>query len=412
MPTVRPSRLPRRASQPNVDALVRHFSEYLPAQGVRELAKTALAPMSESEQDSEYPTFIPRRSATRTKSKQMVRKASTSDFEQGYAANVVPRLLTRQRKPWGSSSALNAAGNDSQPGSRMHSPEKRGSYGQLKGKDRLSRPGSPTRRASSTRPSKIRVASQAKDRAFPGRQPPSASKTSTFRKPQTTGRVTNIAKQYERMGRESERAKPKYTVLRGKRARPVVSSKANIEILSGGIKDVIKDEPDSSDSSEADDEADVEEDAAPKGTKHSPPPELTDSPADHEPPAVADSNEKGAATSPAAPPDGGTPGQDITIVSPSEEGRSLPVSPLPETLTTPMRSEVSDTESYGPRFSGALSDTESTTGPGISLLNAISGWLPAPVVPDDALGDSEIIFDSEMVVRLDEPTSIIALALK
>ncbi|KAJ2923607.1 hypothetical protein H1R20_g13485, partial [Candolleomyces eurysporus] len=93
--------------------------------------------------------------------------------------------------------------------------------------------------------------------------------------PTTPGnKVSNIAKHFERLGRDADRAKSKYTVLRlgGKRARPVASARAKVEVLDS-IKDAIRDEDESesSDSSEADDEGDgMEEELPPNPPPKSP----------------------------------------------------------------------------------------------------------------------------------------------
>ncbi|KAF6754295.1 hypothetical protein DFP72DRAFT_990499 [Ephemerocybe angulata] len=362
VPISRLSRLPRRSTQPNVAELVRKYSDYIPAQGVQELSKTAFAPMSESEQDSEYPTFIPRRSATRTKTKHLIaRKPSTSDFEQGYAANVAPRLPRPipSRRAYGLGVGAAGVSNlDSQPPSRMHSPEKRGAHLKLKGKDVPSRPSSPTRRLSSQRPSKIRVPSHTRERT-PSRPPSASSTKTTFRRPATGAtKVSNLANHWERIT-SREVQKPKHPMFRGRGARPVASSKAKVEVLKS--MDAINSEPEEEEgadsSSEADDEADgmEEERGAPKRDQK--------------------------ATKPPKPEE--------------DPETPLPETPAEDKVTTP-------------------STASTVEGPEANLEVVAPPPPDTPETPDinsdDPFRDPEHIF-SDMVVRLDEPTSIIALAL-
>ncbi|KAF5332625.1 hypothetical protein D9611_005067 [Ephemerocybe angulata] len=409
VPISRLSRLPRRSTQPNVAELVRKYSDYIPAQGVQELSKTAFAPMSESEQDSEYPTFIPRRSATRTKTKHLIaRKPSTSDFEQGYAANVAPRLPRPipSRRAYGLGvGAAGVTNLDSQPPSRMHSPEKRGAHLKLKGKDVPSRPSSPTRRLSSQRPSKIRVPSHTRERT-PSRPPSASSTKTTFRRPATGAtKVSNLANHWERIT-SREVQKPKHPMFRGRGARPVASSKAKVEVLKS--MDAINSEPEEEEegadsSSEADDEADgmEEERGAPKrDQKATKPPKPEEDPETPLPETPAE--DKATTPSTASTVEG--PEVTLEVVAP----------PPPDTPETPdINSSI---QSLGPARpkrehprTPPMSDNEYGQTRN-SILNALSGFWTLAMDQDDPFRDPEHIF-SDMVVRLDEPTSIIALAL-
>jgi hypothetical protein len=74
--------------------------------------------------------------------------------------------------------------------------------------------------------------------------------------------VSNIAKHFERISRDNERATRRYAVIRGgRKPRPVASARAKVEILDS-VRDAVKDEESesSSESSEADDEGEGDDD--------------------------------------------------------------------------------------------------------------------------------------------------------
>lgn len=406
------SRLPRRAGahhQPSVADLVKRYQDFLPPQGVQDLAKTAFAPrppVSESEQ--EYPSPIPRRQHARSKSRHRLpsKQPSVSDFEQSYAANIAPRYLTHSRRTLAAQSGSRIPGPigsafQSQESSRRPSPEKRSFSG--RGKEvRFSRPSSPSNvRSTSTsgKPSKQRISTRSKDKT-PVR-PPNPGSKSTFRRPSTgPGKVSNIAKHFERLGRDAERAKSRYSVIRGKRARPVASARAKVEVLDS-VKDAIKDESESSDSSsEADDEDEgVEEERTV--------PELVQQLSIESDPTP--SNEM-KPTPPVAS------FSDVV----SDPGIQEHKVPTPGPVSLPPSPFLSSTKNHDASLTPPTSDIELGAGgtERNSILKALSGfWLQQPpsrsILEDDPMSDPEHIFrDSSMVVRTDEPTSIIALALK
>lgn len=218
------------------------------------------------------------------------------------------------------------------------------------------------------------------------------------------------------MTRENERANRRFAVIRGKRARPVASARAKVEVLES-IKDAIKDESESSDSSEADDEGDGEDDDHP----------------DHKSPQK--SPQKILETPPPAPPIVLEPARDHLAMPPttSEVGVSrIPVEDVPVNQgIAPQDIEIPPSVMGSPMLSPTGITTGPMTPPPIdidigpsgrpSILKALSGLWPqqaplrsrAEVEADDPMADPEHIFrDSSMVVRTDEPTSIIALALK
>jgi len=188
----------------------------------------------------------------------------------------------------------------------------------------------------------------------------------------------------------------------------VASARATVEVLDS-VKDALRDDdPDSTSSSEADDEGGDVEDEQSFAPQTSPPQEsiplITTEPSQQE---IALSTTVAPVTAP------------ITSVFPElpphEESHvaQTPATAPPERISLPP----------SPRFLEARpdvmtpSDNElpASTGPG-SILKALSEfWQPLrhPAEFDDPMSDPEHIFrDSSMVVRTDEPTSIIALALK
>ena len=413
----RASRLPRPAAQNlSVAELVKKYQDFLPAQGVHELAQTAFAPrpvMSESEQ--EYPSQLTLRPGMRSKSRHRmpVRKISTSDFEQGYAANVAPRYVTHSRRTVTEANksripAPIGLSFESHESSRRPSPEKR--FFSDRGKDaQPSRPSSPPANKSTPvggKQGKNRVPGRSKDKP-PIRPPLSGGNKSTFRRPPTgTGtKVSNITKHFERLSRgDAERSRSRYTVIRGRRARPVASARAKVQVLDS-LKDAIDDDSESSDpSSEADDE---DEDEGNEEKRPLAPPVEKQSPE-----LGHLSSEPTSEIVPAAdpfptinlnPPDSHDAG-DTAHVSPGQI--HLPPSPFLSAVKT-----KNDTTLTPPTSDQELGAERN------SILKALSGFWPQParhsMEGDEPMSDPEHIFrDSSMIVRIDEPTSIIALALK
>lgn len=406
----------------------------MPPQGVEELAKTAFPPTPaelESEQEFAFDTAIRVRNQGRQRF--MHRKSSASDFEQSYAANIAPRYLTHSRRPLGGAQYSSRIPGpalpslDSRDTSRRTSPDKRASLrrsltdsGSRAGE--VSPPavknlgigthGKPVRRRPSTR-------NATKDKA-PLTRPTSSSglKAPVKRNSASGTKVSNITKHFERINKETERANRRYIVIRGRRARPVASARAKVEVLES-IKDVIKDESETSDSSDADDEGDDNEASGqPSEVKNINP--TTDGP----PESKGKDNETpiaGPSTEPIQEPP-----QDTQVVLASELSQPAP--------------SVDDTAPNQPSVPGSPSltaatqnqnasstppielDTGATGTERHSILKALSGFWPQQAQPprhrtdvesDDPMSDPEHIFrESSMVVRTDEPTSIIALALK
>lgn len=230
------------------------------------------------------------------------------------------------------------------------------------------------------------------------------------------------------MNRDNERANRRYAVIRGRRARPVASARARVEILDS-VKDAIKDESESSDSSsEADDEGGDEDDGQKPSEATSPDSSTKTSPEASatlpevnigSEPQVSDLDQPGTSQpsvpSQAEPEPGSSkpPGEPSSAPRDREMTMSVPASPLLSSIFP----------HYKEQSLPPPSDFE--LGPGQernSILKAFTNlWpqhLPHPrargeLEGDDIMADPEHIFrDSSMVVRTDEPTSIIALALK
>ncbi|KAJ7597343.1 hypothetical protein C8J56DRAFT_316262 [Mycena floridula] len=405
----RQSRLPRRAvHHPSVAELVRKYQDFIPPQGIHALAKTAFAATSVvSESEQEYVTPIRTRARSKSRHRLPARKASTSDFEQGYAANIAPRYLTQSRKSLAHAPGSRIPGPigsafESRDSSRRPSPEKRSMSG--KGKEvRFGRPSSPPNAKAQAAPKAGRTRTRARERT-PSRSSSTAGTKSTFRRPSNaaSSKVSNIAKHFERLGRDAERAKGRYTVIRGRRARPVASARAKVEILDS-VKDAIKDESESSDSSsEADDEGD--------GNDGRVVPQIESPESDHiiEPSAKTAPPVERFPESSETLTAGEQPAGNDNLSVPATRTTSLPPSPFLSSVKT----DISATPPHSDLDMGGGTERN-------SILKALSGfWLQPPPVSrnssetEDPMHDPEHIFrDSSMVVRTDEPTSIIALAL-
>ncbi len=411
------SRLPRRqVKRPTVAELVKKYSEFLPPQGVEELVKTALSPhLDTAESEQESATRWPKPPTGRSRLKRsLARRPSTSDFESGYAANVAPRHLThgrRQARQPSLSSRIPGPVYSSNYTSRQQSPEKSllsadsdaATKPSLAGKGLASsvigRKATP-RQGHSLGKDKSRATSGAMNKGVAVRR----GLVSPGNK------VSNIARHFERIGKDNDRANRRYAVIRGRRARPVASSLATVEILDS-VKDAIQDESESSDSSEADDEGGDDEDTHKSSCKDKMSPEASGSLAtqstDDGPESSISAQQAESNASP-SPGNSQGPFSESPLVSRKSTLTSVPPSPyLPSTAgpKAPIPSPLYDLDL------GASGQERH------SLLKALSGFwpqnLPHPSHVGDETDDPEHIFrDSSMVVRTDEPTSIIALALK
>lgn len=401
---------------------MKRYQEFLPASGVSDLAKTALAPdLPESEPEISSPPLrpLPRpRNRSRHGNRVVSKKTSVSDFEQGYAANVAPR----QRRSITSRIPVPPP-LDLHSDSRRTSPDKRPSMsrGSTYDNPRLS----PVVTGNRVR-SKSYQKGPTKDKPPIPRSPAAAGKATFRRQPAPGSKVSNIAKHFERISRDNERSTRRYSVIRGgRKPRPVASARAKVEILDS-IRDAVQDEESesSSESSEADDEGECEDEAlvpAPKksdsmnSTLSRPETEpdvapVTESPADMEKSEVPPSSDTVR---------GPTRTSVVTPLRPANEAVDsvLPsASTSPTVLTTPLPPASRPHTSYVP------ADTDAGTSERGSIFRALTGFWPGQAPQsrfrsesdvEDLIADPEHIFrDASMVVRTDEPTSIIALALK
>ena len=438
--TVKPvSRLPRRASQQsnNVAELVKKYQGYIPPRGIEELTRTALAPsmpMSESEQEGSQRTDRPR-ARRKAPPSTLSKRSSVSDFEHSYAANIAPRYIIHPRRVSGYGSRIPApvgtTNVDSHPPSRRSSPDKRPSYNrsQTESALRVGRGSPPNGR--------VQPAGPFVPRAHRSQQPPrpggrersrnsrpgytretgASTARNTVKRSSagsTGGKVSNITKHFERINRDSERAQRRYSVIRGRRARPVATARAKLEILPS-IKDAIRDEEESenSDSSEADDEGGDEEEPPQQPKRSTPktstaPPETT---TDNIQVKVDTASPR--PPKPELPPDPKDgPLDPLGPLQPPSAPVSAPVTAPPSVPTSPAFPPI---DAIPTSTSPPDADAGQAVN-GSSLLKALSGFWPNQPTrheQDDIMADPEHIFrDASMVVRTDEPTSIIALALK
>ncbi|KAI0274930.1 hypothetical protein BC834DRAFT_921142 [Gloeopeniophorella convolvens] len=357
------SRLPRRQiRQPS-------YSEFLPAQGLEELAKTALSPhldTAESEQESTAPLRRPQVGRTRPK-RSLPRRPSTSDFESSYAANVAPR---QARQPSQSSRIPVPVALSAGP-SRQHSPEKPAAPFPAE-LDAATKPGRKTPPGKGTERHR-KARSQYGERQDVAAQCfGAAGKSATMRRaPVPPGsRVSNIAKHFERINKDNERATRRYAVIRGRRARPVASAWAKVEVLDS-VKDAIQDESESSDSSsEADDEGGDEDETRKSSNKVSPESSGTL--------PQRDTGEEQKASTSTLPPESSAPAGPVESkdISPTE---SPPVPRKDALMSAPSSPSLSSTNpDMKVPTSSPLSDLDLGP-PGQernSLLKALSGFWP------------------------------------
>lgn len=400
---------------------MKRYQEFLPASGVSDLAKTALAPdLPESDPEISSPPLRPLpRPRNRSRHRVVSKKTSVSDFEQGYAANVAPR----QRRSLTSRIPVPPPPLDLHSDSRRTSPDKRPSMsrGYTYDNPKLS----PVVTGNRTR-SRSYQKGPTKDKPPIPRSPAPGGKTTFRRQPAPGSKVSNIAKHFERISRDNERSTRRYTVIRGgRKPRPVASARAKVEILDS-VRDAVQDEESesSSESSEADDEGECEEEApvpAPKksdsmnstisrpGTEPEVAP-ITESPVDTE--AIEAPPSSGAIQEPT----GNSVVPPLRRASEAVESVVPSASTSPTVFTTPLPPSSRPPTSYVP------ADTDTGASERGSIFRALTGFWPGQAPQsrfrsesdvEDLVADPEHIFrDASMVVRTDEPTSIIALALK
>jgi 1-phosphatidylinositol-3-phosphate 5-kinase len=233
----------------------------------------------------------------------------------------------------------------------------------------------------------------------PSRATPALRRPSAKRNPSQSGKVNTLTRQFEKMSRDNERLNRRYSVIRGRRARPVASAKARVEVFEN-VRDAILDESGNSEVSEADDEEDRSRDTStgPKESERSP----SEAP---ETPTTATQETDAAMTSSATLE---TPTSSASGTPPVFESQpETPVTTAPQ-VSLPTSISDMDLVSSGPNHA-SLANAYHQFWP----QQTISPHLLAEVEAEDPLADPEHIFrESDIVVRTDEPTSIIALTLE
>lgn len=422
--TSRPiSRLPRRTIQrPSVAELVKKYQEFLPASGVSDLAKTAFAPeLPESEPEAPSPPLrpLPRpRNKSRHGNRVVSKKTSVSDFEQGYAANVAsrPRRPLNSRIPVPPPLDLNSDSRKASPDKRPHMTR-----GHTYDNPKLSPAASVHNRIRSRSYQK----GSTKDKPPVPRSPVAGGKSTFRRQPLPGSKVSHMTKHFERISRDNERATRRYAVIRGgRKPRPVASARAKVEILDS-VRDAVKDEESesSSESSEADDEGEGDDEVPPSAPKKNGSMNSTTLRPETEP-EVAPVTESPAEIGTSALPSSGVVSEagGIPVTMPPIPVNEAVESVLPSTSTSPTVFTSPLPSATRPHTSYAATDTESGVSERNSIFRALTGFWPGHAPQsrfrsqsdaEDLIADPEHIFrDASMVVRTDEPTSIIALALK
>ncbi|TDL28185.1 hypothetical protein BD410DRAFT_782156 [Rickenella mellea] len=422
------SKLPRRSGQhPTVAELVKRYQDFLPSSVSTELATTAFPPPLPPypAESDHYGHIDPRKTNRhRHRPKGLVKRSSISDFEQSYAANIAPRYLTH-RRPLGYVNhasripAPAASSFESRESSRRPSPDKRPSFSSRntvisQGEHVSARPSaSVPGKHGKAKPSGRMVT---KEKGQPNRPSTSTNPRTTFRRQSHTGlgnKVSNIARHFERINKDNEKSNRRYAVIRGRRARPVASARATVEVFDS-LREAIKDDSDGCDSSsEADDEDEGEDERESPSQKPSPS-ESTELPP---PPAIHhDKRDESLALLPSGSSEPDSKSNLDADVTPAADLHHGAVSSRPTSPPVPFTQTPSGTP--------PLSDLESPQGEPerhSTIMKALSGFWPQhhaqirhkyDMEIDDPMANPEHIFrDCSMVVRTDEPTSIIALAL-
>lgn len=342
-----------------------------------------------------------------------------SDFEQSYAANIAPRYLTRRqasnlphvsRIPGPVPSA-----SESRAQSRQTSPEKRQRITGASSKAQplpISDPGAkqPKGKATPRLPSRDKSSVRPNSTAF-GK--------STFRRSvsNTGTKVANIARHYERISKDSERANRRYAVIRGRRARPVASARPKVQVFDS-IQDVMRNETESSDSSSDADDEDDDDDDEPQVPLSRPMPEsgpaagpepIHHETADISPPERSDdSAQDQVVTVPGRPgsmtPSSGSLGQSPTATIPPSPG--IPTLPMNSPALTPPEGWGGPTVLERQSFIKAISGLWSQQMPSVTIRGLPDSY------EDISADPIHIHRDSPIALRTDEPTSIIAVALR
>ncbi|KZO89685.1 hypothetical protein CALVIDRAFT_603485 [Calocera viscosa TUFC12733] len=403
------SRLPRRAKMNLAVAdLVKRFQEseaIVPTESAPPSAFSFVKPSEDGDtsdalrgRTADLRNKLRRKHRGKTSKPKKRDSGFNSDFERSYAANVGPRYL------------------DTGAGSRIPGPSRPVYLRQSSSTFKASSNAGTLALVNRPPPGKGKMPLRPHERSLSNK--PSMSSLNAFRAGarRVTGpissKVSTLTKQYERLAKDADKAARRVSHLRYRRARPLATTQAKIQVFDN-VKDAIRDESDSESSeSEADDEDDGDEEAA------SVLPE-----ADHVPVPViqaqAASPDRTVAISPSVAPEIEAPlpcPSPITIDLPVP---FIPLSPAPSEASSPTLSAVVAPilQSNSSQISEA--DLVSSAEKHPSLLKSIAAmglwpgsrpgdWAPLDY-PSSAL--DHIFADSPIIIREDEPTSIISFAL-
>lgn len=400
------SRLPRpTAPRIKVPALVRQYEISEPRKSPAERESTS-----------------PRVRRTRTKK---ALQPFLSDFEQSYAANIAPKYLTSRRQQTDQGNAgvsripapISTGMPETRNPSRQVSPDKRsnskasaltvGAFSReistktIKGKG--------TQRIASRERSTLRSIQA------------NAAK-STLRRVNTNSKVSTLARQFERIARDTERANRPYALLRGRRARPVASGRPSVHVIEN-LQQVIFNESDSNDeSSDADDEEEGEEEEAPQLQREHPNSQPSSSGGDLSivettslPSPETTPPESSKEPSPTTSQNIPVPIQNIV----RQSSLNTPVSNQSLFSSVPPSPGIPSFRSSSPALT-SFEGTHTLQEKG-SFIKTLSGlWSQQQGLPrnladsfEDLIADPVHIHqDSPIALRTDEPTSIIAVALR
>ncbi|KAG9121149.1 1-phosphatidylinositol-3-phosphate 5-kinase [Ceratobasidium sp. 392] len=444
------SRLPRRAKpHTSVADLVKQFQAVLPenfasgAVAYGPLARTSL--LSDSERESEaQPQRTrgrPRAPANRSKFQPKGTYPQSSDFERGSIARptIGEAGPSRIPAPIQVPAEYSHSGRSSPTNSTLYIPKRPGfsrttTGSTIKNSNALATIGSSPPAGRKPPPSTTNKPVRVKP---PARNPP--RDRSTARAASVTGstrqgarrvtvpsgslagsKVAAQVRQFERLSKGDEKANRRYQIMRGRRARPVAYAKAKVEIFkdfTAALQD--DDESESSDSSsEADDEDEGEEDPARVRSDTLDPIMSVPDLAEHEVPSevavpnIPQQENHQAVPTERIPPDGLPKPSEVLLSERPTEMYTPESSVPPSPFIRPMRehhlasanyseNETStsiDRRSFLYRVSSAMSRTQSRDN---TIMN-----LAYPVAPTD-----HVFAESDITVREDEPTSIIALTL-
>jgi 1-phosphatidylinositol-3-phosphate 5-kinase len=223
------------------------------------------------------------------------------------------------------------------------------------------------------------------------------------------------------LAKAADKQNRRFSVIRGRKPRPVASAKPKQVVNFPNVREAIRDESDSDDASEADDEEDDRGEEEPSttgvdqdleqslGSMVDSTTSVSTAQDSTAPTSSSDSLKSPIEAAPLSPP---ITIPDVMLPTPTPLPTGLDVI---HSISSDQAAPSSDFElpaSYNDKnyFTRALSKFFPT---GISNLQALNRALTNDFDTEDAFADPEHIFrESDIVVRTDEPTSMIALTLE